>query len=206
VKNSVSVCIIKPMQVEDVAIFILAGGKSSRMGTDKAFVALDGRTLLARMLDLAHSVTPDIHVVGSKEKYAPFASVVEDIFPNCGPLGGIHAALRSSQKDLNLMLAVDVPFVSLALLQYLITRARSSSATVTIARSNERWQPLCAVYRRQFADIAEKALHEGRYKVDALFDETVVEVITAGDLEAAGFAERIFRNLNTPEDLSAAAQ
>jgi molybdenum cofactor guanylyltransferase len=194
------------MQVEDVAIFILTGGKSTRMGTDKAFVVLDGRTLLSRILDLARSVTHDVHIVGSKGKYSPFASVVEDFFPNCGPLGGIHAALRSSQKDLNLILAVDVPFVSLALLQYLITRARSSSATVTVARSNEGWQPLCAIYRRQFADIAEKALREARYRIDALFDETVVEVITAGDLEAAGFAERIFRNLNTPEDLSAAGQ
>jgi molybdenum cofactor guanylyltransferase len=194
------------MQVEDVAIFILAGGKSTRMGTDKAFVALDGRTLLSRMLDLARSVTPDVHIVGLKEKYVPFALVVEDLFPNCGPLGGIHAALRSSQKDLNLILAVDVPFVSLALLQYLITRARSSSATVTVALSNEGWQPLCAIYRRQFVDIAEKALREGHYKIDALFDETVVEVITAGDLEAAGFAERIFRNLNTPEDLAGASE
>jgi molybdenum cofactor guanylyltransferase len=191
------------MQASDLAVFILAGGKSTRMGTDKAFVALDSRTLLARMLDLARSVTPDVYIVGAKEKYAPFAPAVEDIFPNCGPLGGIHAALHSSQKDLNLILAVDVPFVSLALLQYLITRARNSSATVTVARSNQGWQPLCAIYRRQFAGIAEVALCEGRYKIDALFDEAGTEMITAGDLEAAGFSERIFRNLNTPEDLAA---
>jgi molybdenum cofactor guanylyltransferase len=188
------------MEAADLAVFILAGGKSTRMGTDKAFVVLDGRTLLARMLDLGRSVTLDVHIVGAKEKYAPFAPVVEDIFPNCGPLGGIHAALRSSQKDLNLILAVDVPFVSLALLQYLITRARSSSATVTVARSNQGWQPLCAIYRHQFADIAEKALRERRYKIDALFDAGT-QVISAGDLESAGFAERIFRNVNTPEDL-----
>ena len=96
----------------DIAAFILAGGKSTRMGTDKAFVTLDGRTLLARVLEVAHSVTRDVRIVGDAAKYAVFAPVVEDVFRDCGPLGGIHAALRASQAELNLILAVDVPFVS----------------------------------------------------------------------------------------------
>src|SRR6267378_5266072 len=79
----------------DVTAFILAGGKSTRMGTDKAFAALDGRTLLARALDLARSVAPDVRVVGDAAKFAAFAPVVEDVFRDCGPLGGIHAALRA---------------------------------------------------------------------------------------------------------------
>ncbi len=108
----------------DVTVFILAGGKSTRMGVDKAFVEYDGRTLLARALDLARSVTPDVSIVGGPEKFAPFAPVVEDIFRDCGPLGGIHAALRSSLTELNLMLAVDTPFISWAFLQYLISQAR----------------------------------------------------------------------------------
>ena len=75
----------------DVTAFILAGGKSTRMGADKAFVEYDGRTLLARALDLARSITHDVRIVGSPERFAPFAPVVEDIFRDCGPLGGIHA-------------------------------------------------------------------------------------------------------------------
>lgn len=72
----------------DVAAFILAGGKSTRMGTDKAFVVLEGRTLLARTLDLARAVTADVRIVGAAEKFAAFAPVVEDVFSGCGPLGG----------------------------------------------------------------------------------------------------------------------
>lgn len=122
----------------DLTVFILAGGKSTRMGADKAFVTLDGRTLLARALELARSLTPDVRIVGDPAKFAAFAPVVEDIFRECGPLGGIHAALRASQTELNLILAVDVPFVSAALLQYLIARARNSgNATVTVARAGE---------------------------------------------------------------------
>jgi len=188
----------------DVAAFILAGGKSSRMGMDKAFVPLGGRTLLARMLDLARSITPQVSIVGDRQKFSPFAPVVEDIFRDCGPLAGIHASLRSSSTDLNLILAVDVPFVSLALLEFLISKARGdASAQVTVARSIDGWQPLCAIYGRAFADAAEQALKQGRYRIDSLFEEPRTQVIGEEELKIAGFSPRIFRNLNTPEDLTA---
>src|SRR5580693_5040871 len=187
---------------EACAAFILAGGKSSRMGADKAFVVLDGRTLLERALDLARTLTPDVTIVGAASKFQRFGPVVEDVFPGCGPLGGIHAALRASRAELNLMLAGGVPFVTPALLEFLIARARGSAAMVTVPRIGGRWQPLCAVYRREFADAAEAALRAGRYKIDALFDQ--VQVIAEEALEAAGFSSNIFRNLNTKEDLEAA--
>jgi len=187
---------------EDVYAFILAGGKSTRMGADKAFALLNGRTLLARMLDATRSLTPNVRIVGDLAKYAPFAPVVEDIFPGCGPLGGIHAALRSSSTDLNVVLAVDTPFVSLTLLQFLVTRARNSPASlVTVAQANDGLQPLCAVYRREFADSAEEALRAGRYKIDALFNPASTQIIGEEELETAGFSPLIFRNLNTPDEL-----
>jgi molybdopterin-guanine dinucleotide biosynthesis protein A len=196
----------RPMDVSaaDVAAFVLAGGKSTRMGSDKSFVVLDGRSLLARALGLARSVTDSVRIVGSAEKFAAFAPVVEDIFRDCGPLGGIHAALRSSTAELNLMLAVDVPFVPSALLRYLVVRARSASAAATVPRARGGWQPLCAIYRREFADAAEKALRAGRYKIDALFDDATVQAIQEDDLAQAGFAPTIFRNLNTKDDLETA--
>src|ERR1700683_540834 len=197
----------RPMEGPSTGLtaFILAGGMSTRMGADKAFVMLDGRTLLARLLELAHSVTSDVRIVGDAGKFASFAPVVEDVFRGCGPLGGIHAALRASEAELNLILAVDVPFVTPALLQYLMQRARErASATATVARSGERWQPLCAVYRREFADAAEMALRAGRYKIDALFQEDRTQVITENELQAAGFSPDVFRNLNTLDELASA--
>jgi len=191
----------------DLAAFILAGGKSTRMGTDKAFVTLDGRTLLARALEVARSVTSAIRIVGDSARFAPFAPIVEDIFPGCGPLGGIHAALRGSEFDLNLILAVDLPFLSPALLHYLIQRARDSAdAAVTVPHTARGWQPLCAVYRRQFGYLAEKALRERRYKIDTLFQAARAQVISEEELQAAGFSPELFHNLNTPEDLAMARQ
>jgi molybdopterin-guanine dinucleotide biosynthesis protein A len=188
----------------DVAAFILAGGKSTRMGADKAFVALHGCTLLARALELARSVTDDVRIVGDAEKFAAFAPVVGDVFPGCGPLGGIHAALRASMKELNVILAVDVPYVSMALLQFLVTRARTRTAVATVPRVGGGWQPLCAIYRREFALPAENALQGGRYKIDALFDDARTQVIGEDELEASGFSARMFLNLNTREELESA--
>jgi molybdenum cofactor guanylyltransferase len=191
----------------DVASFILAGGRSTRMGTDKAFVTFEGRTLLARAINVARSVTSDVRIVGDPVKFSPFAAVVEDIVPGCGPLAGIHAALRASPAEFNLILAVDMPFVSPALLRFLISRARdSAAATVTVPRSARGWQPLCAVYRPKFADAAEKALHAGRYKIDALFTPLETQAIEEQDLEQAGFSATMFRNLNTPEELAQARE
>ena len=188
----------------DVAAFILAGGKSTRMGTDKAFVAYEGRTLLARVLDLARSVTPNVRIVGTQEKFESFAPVVEDVFYDCGPLGGIHAALETSRTELNLVLAVDTPFVSCAFLQYLISQAANArGATVVVPRGDGGWQPLCAIYRREFAAAAEDALQAGRYRIDRLFDQVRTRVIEPAELESAGFSPAIFRNLNTPEELEA---
>jgi molybdenum cofactor guanylyltransferase len=186
----------------DVTGFILAGGKSTRMGSDKAFVEFEGRTLLARALDFTRSLTPDVCIVGSQEKFASFAPVVEDVFHDRGPLAGIHAALRASPTELNLMLAVDMPFVSLAFLQYLLGEARTAAdASVVVPRSEGRWQPLCAVYRRRFADAAEKALLAERNKIDPLFHASKTRVIDEEELERSGFSSSIFRNLNTLDEL-----
>ena len=193
---------VEPAFPGDVTAFILAGGKSSRMGVDKAFLEFDGRTLLARALELARSVAVDVHIVGSRKKFAAFAPVVEDVFPGHGPLGGIHAALRSSTVCLNLMLAVDAPFISSALLEYLIRKSRDAAdATVVVPCCNGHRQPLCAIYRPEFAEVAEGALIAGRNRIDVLFDVVKSRVIEEEELERAGFSADLFCNLNTPGDV-----
>lgn len=190
----------------NLTAFILAGGKSTRMGADKAFVELQGRPLIARALELARTVTSDVRIVGSSDKFGSFGPVVEDIFRDAGPLGGIHAALRNSPSDLNLIFAVDLPFLSPEFLHYLVARAQDSTALVTVVHAAGGLQPLCAVYRRKFADAAESALRAGRFKIDALFSSVPTHVITETELEEAGFSVTIFRNLNTREELEAATR
>jgi molybdopterin-guanine dinucleotide biosynthesis protein A len=188
----------------DVSAFVLAGGKSTRMGRDKAFVDHEGHSLLARALGQARSVTPDVWIVGSKERFAAFAPVVEDVFRDCGPLGGIHAALLASPAELNVVLAVDMPFVGRGFLQYLIDQARGApEAAAIVPRAGGGWQPLCGVYRREFAGVAESALRAGQNRIDRLFDQVQTRVIEQEELEGAGFSCAMFHNLNTPEELEA---
>jgi len=191
----------------DLTAFVLAGGQSSRMGTDKAFIELEGHTLLSRMLALARTVASDVRILGDEKKFGPYGDVVEDEFPNHGPLGGIHAALRVSASDLNLILAVDMPFVEVRFLQCLVHEAtRSDGAVVTLARAAGGWQPLCAVYRKPFADLAEQALRQGKNKIDPLFRQVQLRILEEAELKKHGFSPAMFRNLNTPEELTQAME
>ena len=202
--------------------FVLAGGKSSRMGggpgkerdKDKAFLEFRGQTLLDRALSVMGAVCERVAIVGDPAKFSKdgstkygsskYESVVADIFPGCGPLAGIHAALLRSAAELNLMLAVDMPFVSRELLAFLFAAAEGSDAIVTVPRTTHGLQPLCSVYRRDFATVAEQALRAGKYKIDAAFSSVSVRVIEEGELAAGGFSEQNFFNVNTPQDRLAA--
>ena len=191
-------------RVNPVSAFVLAGGKSSRMGRDKAFLPWGNETLLAKALKLASGVAASVSIVGDPKKYASYGSVVEDVYRNRGPLGGIHAALASSATELNLILALDLPLIQLQLLQCLVSLADETGATVTIPRAGNHWQPLCAVYRREFAGIADESLRHGKNRIDPLFAAVKTRVLLDQELVERGFSSAMFRNLNTPEEAEAA--
>jgi molybdopterin-guanine dinucleotide biosynthesis protein A len=186
--------------VDAVTAFVLAGGKSLRMGEDKAFLQLGGRSLLKHALASAIAAANDVWIAGSAEKFAAFGRVVEDVYPERGPLGGIHAALTKTVTDLNLIIAVDLPFVQADFLRYLVAQARETSAVVVVPKACGRLQPLCAVYRRGFADVAERSLRGGKNRIDSLFAEVRTRVIDQRELKQRGFPEEMFRNLNNRED------
>lgn len=184
--------------------FLLAGGKSSRMGTDKAFLDFGGETLLRRALGVLKTACGSVKIIGDPAKFTSAGPVIADVFPGCGPLAGIHAALAASQSELNAILAVDMPFVSAEVVSFLLAVAEDSGAIVTVPRTRAGFQPLCAVYRREFAFTAEQALRAGNYKIDATFAGVRLRIVEQPELAAAGFSEKNFLNINTPEDRHAA--
>lgn len=184
--------------------FVLAGGKSTRMGQDKAAVTLNGLTLLQHALAALRQVCRDVAILGKHELYGALGRVYEDVFPGCGPLGGIHAALSNSQTQFNLIIAVDTPFLAPEFLSYLAVRAINSSAIVTTPEIDDYTQPLCTVYSLDFRSIAEQALRLGNYKIVPLFPRDRTLVIKESELRQVAFAADMFENLNTPEDLARA--
>jgi molybdopterin-guanine dinucleotide biosynthesis protein A len=192
--------------MQDVTAFILAGGKSTRMGSDKALVEFDGETLLSRALLKARTVASRACIVGARERFELFGPVIEDVYPERGPLGGIHAALQASNTELNLMLAVDMPFLPEAALKYIVVQAWGCDAVVTVPRVAGFYQTLCAVYRLEFAEIAEEALRAGHNKIEPLYARTSVRVIGEAELAEVDIFPAMFDNLNTPEELERAVR
>lgn len=188
--------------MEAITGFIIAGGKSSRMGTEKALLSINGKTLIDLAIAQARSISEDILIVGPKETLSAYGRIVADVYKDCGPLGGIHAALGRTQTELNLMIAVDTPFVSREFLAYLREEAVKHRAMVTLPRTADGLQPLCAIYRRDFMPVAEKALKERRLKLDAVFHPATTHVIdlTNDQVKQRGFTADLFDNLNTRDD------
>jgi molybdopterin-guanine dinucleotide biosynthesis protein A len=188
--------------VAGVTAFVLAGGKSSRMGCDKARLSLRGQTLLERAQASARRVAEEVRIVGPAKKYGTLA--IEDVYAEQGPLGGIHAALASSTTELNLILSVDTPFITPEFLKFLVAEAEAGATTVTVPFVGGKFQPLCAVYRQEFVPLAESALRAGRNKIDPLFCHTTVRRIDEAELVRLAFDPRMFDNLNTPGDFARA--
>ena len=180
----------------DRAAWILVGGRSSRMGSDKARADSDGRALALRVADKAAAVCGTVSLVGSPAIYGDLGlPVIADRLPGQGPLAGIDAALMASAADLNLIIACDMPALDENLLEQLLM----ADGDCAVPRHDDgKIEPLCAVYRRRCLPVVREALESGVRKVtDAL-----------RLLEDRGLAIRYIRvsspasfaNLNTPED------
>lgn len=171
------------------------------MGEDKVFLKVGKRMLIDHAIHQARALGGDIFLSGAKEKFAPFGRVIEDIFPDAGPLGGIYTALMRSETPLVLVLAVDTPFLRTEFLTELAKEAVESGALVTVAQTPDGLQPLCAIYDTKFAALAEDAIRNGRFKIDALFPKVKTQVV---DVRQKGYDPAMLDNINTQEDYARA--
>ena len=204
----------------DAEGWVLAGGRSLRMGRDKAGVALAGRPLLEHMLDKLRMLGLRARVAGLR---APVASVAAEVWsdahPDCGPLSGMETALRKSEAALVLMVGVDLPLLEREFLFWMLQRAATTGAMATIPRVTGEPQPLCAVYRRELLGGVTEALNSGDYKMMVAVERASAGRIDGGRVDCFD-VERVratdawrstrpahwqFMNCNTPEDLVLAA-
>jgi molybdopterin-guanine dinucleotide biosynthesis protein A len=179
----------------DRAAWILVGGRSSRMGLDKAHALSAGRALALRVADRAAAVCNSISVVGDPALYSDLGlPAIADTRPGAGPLAAIEAALTATLADANLILACDMPELSSAILEELF----EAGGDIAIPRHESgQIEPLCAVYRRGALPAIREALNSGiRSVTEALHrapPRCEVRYVRVADPAA-------FANLNTPED------
>ena len=194
--------------MRDVEGFILVGGASSRMGTNKSLLSVEGRNFVDRIHDALHSIATTTTLVGPPDKCAdwPRLPAIRDIHVEWGALGGLHAALNSCRAEWAAVVACDLPFVTGELLTRLAGLRKGFDAVVPLQPDGRR-QPLCALYSVSACRYrAEQLIADGERRPRALLDvvnSRIVGFEEVGDLEGAN---RFFTNVNTPEDFARARE
>lgn len=147
--------------MQDVTFVLLAGGHSRRMGRDKAQLRWQGRTFLHHQAEKAQALgAGQILVSGYRGEDCPWP-VVPDVYPERGPLGGMHACFQAAAHPLCLVLSVDVPLVPKELLHRLVQAQRTTGGDAVLACCEGRWEPLIAVYRADLAGQIEQIIRPG---------------------------------------------
>ena len=199
----------------DIEAFILIGGRSSRLGTDKAFVELAGKTLVERASETIHQALAPRRitaVAGSATQFAIDAVVADvpfifDLYENRGPLGGLQAALAYAQTPWIFVLACDYPFVSPQIISFLAEEISDDSGAVVPEQHDGRLQPLCAFYRVGKArPIVEEIIERPRipppmHDIVRSMEPLVVRFDEYASLPGS---DRLFLNINTLDDLERA--
>ncbi|MGB6686783.1 MAG: molybdenum cofactor guanylyltransferase [Terracidiphilus sp.] len=204
--------------VSDAAGFVLAGGASSRMGTDKALVSLSGRPLIEHSLAILHEAGLNASIAGARSSLTDIAPVVTDPTPDLGPLAGVCAALASTCAQWAVLLSVDLPLIPASLISYLLRHARITGAAVTLAAANGFPQTFPAVIDRAMLPGLSAELEAGRSGCFSAFRSAAASlaqnmaVLPVELLAQAGHAVHPaglpaalwFVNVNTPADLERA--
>jgi len=182
-----------------IGFLLLSGGKSSRMGTPKALLEVNGSTLLEIVARAGEGFGERILSVNDPSIPTPAGFVrVEDVYPECGPMGGIHAALLGSGCDALVTAPCDTPYYSKALAEYLAQQYTPEIDALVTLDGAGRVHPLCGVYTKRCLPVLEAHLKTGRFKLMRMLETVRLKRLAL----PAGFSDRVFENLNTPEDLT----
>lgn len=186
----------------DATGIILAGGKSSRMGTNKALLEINGKTVIEAVVEELQSIVNDIIIVTNSFEEYEFLKMpmVEDEWKGMGPLAGILAGLNSSQTDRNLIVACDMPFISAQLGTILLQQLSEYQAAVP--EMNGQLHPLFAAYRKEVRKEIQKSLEQNRLRIRGTFRNIHVKIMDNAELNQQGFhiEESAFFNMNHPEE------
>jgi molybdopterin-guanine dinucleotide biosynthesis protein A len=180
---------------------ILSGGKSVRMGENKAFIEIDGVPIIHRIYNLFKELFQEIIIVTNhKELFLNFNSkIYTDLLPNKGALGGLYTGLFFSNFSYSFCVACDMPFINKSLVQYLIKNIEDYDVIVPLAKDG--LQPLHAIYSKNCLDPIKKTIGKGKYKVIDIYSLVKVKILKEEDFGFLDPLRESFINVNTPEEL-----
>lgn len=187
--------------IDKTTVAILAGGKSSRMGTDKSFVLFQGRPMIELVLERVHGLGDETILITNKpEAYAHLGvPMYSDVYLDHGSLGGIFTAVHYASHPYTLVVACDMPWLNRPLLAYMV--ALRETADIVVPRWEQYPEPLHAIYHKNCLPAIEENLKAGRLKITGFFGRVAVRFVERQEIEQFDENGRSFANLNTPEEL-----
>ncbi|MDY6794042.1 MAG: molybdenum cofactor guanylyltransferase [Actinomycetota bacterium] len=188
----------------DFSAAVLAGGKGRRLGTDKTYIHIGGKPVLESISENLLTIFPSVLLVVKSRNFpyvdpGPGVSVVSDVIPGKGPLGGIYTALEYSTAPYVFVMACDMPYPSLDLIEGMLDEVKGREAVVP--RRGDYIEPLFAVYARSTREKIRPRLEEDRLKIQDFIDELDVRYLDEDEIATCDPCFRSFFNINTPEDL-----
>lgn len=148
----------------ELQAIILAGGKSSRMGTDKGLLRFQGKIIVEHLIETCKVLTDNILIVSQHSDYTEFGvPVFADIIPEKGPLGGLYTGLTHSNSDLNLVLPCDYPLISVEIIEFLLEN--HSNEEVLFLESNGKQHPMPGLYMRKLVPKLKDPIEKGKLKL-----------------------------------------
>lgn len=183
---------------------ILAGGKSSRFGTDKALIKLNNKTLLEIAIDKMQLICDSVLISYNSPlpEHISYKQIPDKI-QSIGPMGGLYTCLEVSNTELNMILSVDAPFVPTDLFSLLTDYTQDYN--VVIPRYKENIYPLIGLYKKSFLKILEKDISNKRYKMMKAIKKSKHSVVEISDASEF-YNDTFFMNINTREDLKTAEE
>lgn len=188
----------------DVSGVILAGGKSSRMGRNKALLEVGGKRIIESAVALFKSIFKEVILVtNSPSEYADLdVRIVTDIFPGKGSLGGIYTGLSHSSHDYSFVASCDMPFLKREMIEFLISKKEDFD--VIVPRLRDGYEPLHALYSRRCLKPIEAMLRKGDLRIIGFYQEVRVREVSEDELSPFNPSPSSFININTPEDYEVA--
>ena len=185
----------------DISGIILSGGKSARMGENKAFIEIDGVPIIHRIYSLFKELFQEIIIVtNQKELFSNINSeIYTDLLPNKGALGGLYTGLFFSNFSYSFCVACDMPFINKSLVKYLIKNIEDYNVIVPLTKDG--LQPLHAIYSKNCLDAIKKTIENGKYKIIDFYSLVNVKILKEEDFGFLDPLRESFINVNTPEEL-----
>lgn len=181
----------------NISAFILCGGKSSRMGTEKGLVNYNNQPFIQLVIDAIVPITTNIFLVTDNQEYTDFNyPLVADVYKNKGPVGGIFSALDRSETENNLILSCDIPKISTNVIKNYLINNISDQKDVIFLSDDKNVYPLIGIYNKRVKPKLSEAISSNRIKLLSLLNELNCQVIKVNprDFES-------LKNINTQDEL-----